>query len=98
MPAGFQQIVETDDIALDVHIRVINAIAHACLCRQVHHNVEVILSKQLIHQRLITNGALYEHMPDRTTYRRLLHQAKAVLLQCRVIVVVHIVKADHCAR
>ena len=97
MTARLQQVIETDDVGFNIDIRVVDAVTHPRLCGKVHHDVKMIISEQLIHQFFITNGAFDKHMLDRGDFSSFLHKAQPVLLQCRIIVVVHIVKADHCA-
>lgn len=48
MPARFQQVIKTDDVAFDIYIRVVDRIAHACLSGEVDHDVEMVLGEQLI--------------------------------------------------
>ena len=94
MAAGFQQIVEADDIAFDIDIRVIDGIPGARLGRKIYYNIKVILLKQRIYQNLIPNGTFYEYMLDRAVLRSLFQKAQTVLFQCRIIIVIHIIKAD----
>ena len=54
-------VVETDDITLDICLRVGDRVAHTCLCREVHDNIKLILGKELVNQRLIGNVALDMH-------------------------------------
>ncbi len=42
MAAGFQDVVETDEIAFDVSIRVRNGVANASLCCQIHNNLRLV--------------------------------------------------------
>ena len=43
MTAGFQNVVESDEVALDVSVRVRDGIADAGLCGEVHDDGEVVL-------------------------------------------------------
>ena len=53
MAAGFKDVIETDDIAFNVHIWVVDGITNTCLCCQVDHYIKVIFSEQLVDQRLV---------------------------------------------
>lgn len=53
MPAGLQNIVEPNHIGLDISIRVLNRIPNSSLRSQVHYNIKVILSKELINKSLV---------------------------------------------
>ena len=53
---GFQQIVEADDVALDVHIRVIDGITDACLGSLVHDDIEVEVSKQPVDEAPVSDA------------------------------------------
>ena len=95
MAAGLQQIVEADDIAFDIRIRVIDGISDARLRRKIYYNIKVILMKQLIYQSLISDRTFYEHVLDRAVLCRLFQKTQTILLQCRIIVTIHIIKADY---
>ena len=95
--AGFQQIVEADDVGFNIHIRMIDGVTDSRLRRKIHHDIKAVGLEEIVHQCLVADGAADEHMLDRTLLRCLLHKAQAVFLQCRIIVVVHVIKADHCA-
>ena len=62
MSAGFQQVIETDNVRFDVHVRVIDAIADTRLSRKIYYDVKVISIEELIDQCLITDGTFDEHM------------------------------------
>ena len=53
MTAGLQDIVKSNEIALDINVRMIDAVTHASLRRQVHHDIKLILLKQSIDRPLI---------------------------------------------
>ena len=98
VPAGLQNIVEADQVALDIDIRMIDRVTNACLSSQVHHNSGLVFGKYLIHQCLVCDRAADEDMLHRRSLRRILDQVQTVFLQCRIIVVAHIVKTDHSTR
>ena len=64
MAAGFEDIVEANDVALDIDIGVIDAIAHTGLGGEVHHDVEAVLGEQLIYQCLIGDATLHKLIID----------------------------------
>ncbi len=51
--AGFQDVVESDEVALDVGIRVCDGIADACLGGEVHDDGEVVLLEQVVDCSLV---------------------------------------------
>ena len=87
--AGFQNVVEADDIRLDVDVRVVDAVAHARLCREVDDDIGVIVGKDAVYKCLIRDGTL-EERPNRPrrVYGGFLDLPQAVVLERRVIVVV----------
>ena len=104
VPAGFEYIIEADDVALDIDVRILDRIAHARLRRQVDDDVEPILFKQFLDQIAIGDAAADEGvtgMPGRAGHDvcfrgRVLgvDLAEAIFLQCGIVVVVEIVEAD----
>ena len=53
MTAGFQNVVESDEVALDVGVRVRDGIADAGLGGEVHDDGEVVLFEQAVDGRLV---------------------------------------------
>ena len=93
MPAGLQDVVEPDHVALDVSIRVFDAIANARLSGQVHNDIEVVFLEEVIDEGLVGEIALDELVGMlRGFCGLLLDLAQAVLLERRIIVVVQVVK------
>ena len=60
MPTSFENIVETNDVALNIHIRVINAITYSCLSCEVHDNVKLVFLEQFVDQFAICYATLDE--------------------------------------
>ena len=60
VPAGLQDIVKADHVALNVGIRVLDAIADTRLCGQVHDDIEVVFLEEAINERLVGEVALDE--------------------------------------
>ena len=95
MPAGFQDIVESDEVALDIHVRMIDGIADARLCGEVDHDRGLVCPEDLVYKGFVSDAALHKNMPYRGRDR--IDDAKTVLLEVRIIIVIHIVEADHSA-
>ena len=96
MTARLKDIVKTDDIALDICIRVGNRIPHTRLRSKVYNNIELKLSKQRVHNSPIGDislnkvPAIYAALSSQALYAR-----EAVVLDCRVVVVVQAIKTNH---
>ena len=93
--AGFEDVVETDQVALDVDVRVIDGVADACLRRQVDDDGGLVYCEYFVDQGLVRDAASDENMPDRGVDR--VDHAKTVLLELRIIVIIHVVEADYSA-
>ncbi len=99
VPTSFQDVVEPDHVALDIGIRVFDAIADARLSGEVYDDVEVVLVEEVVYKGLIGEVALDElvGMPL-GGIGLLLDNTQAILLERRIIVVVQVVKADDVER
>ena len=95
MSAGFQDIVKTDEVALDIHVWMIDGIADASLRGEVDHDRRLVGPEDLVYKSFVSNAALHKNMPYRGRDR--IDDAKAVLLEVRIIIIIHIVEADHSA-
>ena len=95
MPAGLQDIVKADHVALDVGIRILNGIPHAGLGGQVHHNVKLIIGKQLINQRFVGQVSLDETILAFGFFARAQNDREPVVLQGRVVVIIEIIQAHN---
>ena len=91
--ARLEDVVESDQVAFDVDVRMIDGVADAGLRREVYDDVGLVGVKNLIHKAFVGDAASDKNMPDRGFDR--VDQAEAVLLELRIIVIVHIVEADH---
>ena len=91
--AGFQDVVETDQVALNVDVRMINRVADAGLCGQINYDGRLVYCKYFVDKGLIGDTAFNKDVPDGRVDR--VDHAKAVLLELRVVVIVHVVEADH---
>ena len=96
MPAGLQDVVESDHVALDIGIRVLDAIADTCLGGQVHDDVKVVLLEKVIDEGLVGEVALDELVGMPFGLRGLLLDlAQAILLERRIIVVIEVVETNY---
>ena len=60
MPTGFEDVVETNDVAFDIGVGVLDAVAHAGLGGEIDYNVEVILFEESIDEGFVGDGTLDE--------------------------------------
>ena len=92
MPACLQDVVEPDHVALDVRIRVLDAVADTRLSGQVHDDVKVVFLEETVDEGLVGKVALNELVGMlRGSRGLLLNDAQAVLLERRIVVVVQVV-------
>lgn len=90
MAAGFKNIEEADDVGIDIRARMVNAVPHTSLCRQVDDNIRLILLKQCRDRRLIRQVTL-----DKGELRILAQDLQPALLQPNIVIVIDIIKADN---
>ena len=89
VPARLQDVVEPDHIALDVRIRVLDAIPDPRLRREVHDDIEVVFLEEAVDEGLVGKVALDELVGVPRGLGGLLPDlAQAILLERRIIVVV----------
>ena len=89
---GLKDVVEADDVALDIDIGVLDAVANTCLRGKVDYDVEVVFCEESIDQFPVSDIALDELVIDGRRLR-LVQFSEAILLEGRIIVVVEIVNA-----
>ena len=58
--ASFQDIVETDEVALDVGVRVRNRITHTGLRREIHHHRKMMLREKVVDNAFVGNACFHE--------------------------------------
>lgn len=58
MAAGFQDIVETYEVALDIGIRVGDAITYTCLGCKINNDIGIVFVKDFINQCFISDISL----------------------------------------
>ena len=89
MPAGLQDVVESDHVALDIGIRVLDAIANTGLSGKVHHDVEMVFLEEAVDESLVGEVAFDELVGMLRGGRGLLLDlAQTVLLERRIVIVV----------
>ena len=99
MATCLKDVIEPDHVALDIRIRILDAIAYTRLSGQVHNNIEVIVFEETVDEGLVSEIALDELVGMlRGFIGLLLDLAQAVLLERRIIVVIQVVKADDAER
>ena len=90
MAAGFKDIEEADQIALNIGFRVKDTVPHPCLSRKVHHNVGTVFLKNTVHCRPVGDIPPYEYK-----VRENGQPAQTLLLDLHIIIVVHTVYPDN---
>ena len=93
MPASLQDVVEPDHVALDIGVRVLDAITDTSLSRQIHDDIEVVFLEDAVDEGLVGKIAFDELVGMlRGICGLLLDLAQPILLERRIIVVVQVVK------
>ena len=99
MSAGLQDVVEPDHVALDVSIRVLDAIADTGLSGKVHDDIKVVFLEEAVDEGLVGKVALDEVVGVLRGGRGLFPDlAQAILLERRIVVVVQVVEPDDAER
>ena len=88
--ASFQDIIETYQVALDIDIRIGDAISDASLSSQVDYNLWLVFGKDIEDKWLVGNISFDEL--ERRVSQQLL---ETLLLQADIVVVVHVVNTDN---
>ena len=55
MAASLQEVVEADEVALDIGIRIGDRVTNTSLCCKVDHNGNLVLGKYLLYSILVCN-------------------------------------------
>ena len=85
--AGFKNVVEPDQVALNVDVRVIDGVADACLRGKIDHDRGPVYCEYFVDKSFVCDAASDERIDH----------AEAVFLEFRIIVIIHVVEADHSA-
>ena len=107
MAAGFQNVQESDQVALQVGVGVRDRVAYASLGSEVYHLVELFFGKELVEGFLVVDAHFYE---SAVLVLGALHQgavgevvaglfdsafAESTVLEACIIIVVDVVEAHH---
>ena len=60
MTAGFEDVVETDEIGFYISVWIGDAVSHTCLCGEIDHDLRLVLLKSSVNERLVRQIALDE--------------------------------------
>ena len=90
MTAGFEDVVEADEVRFDIGVRVGDGVAYARLGGEIDRDLRLVLLEDVLDERLIRQIAFDEGKT--IVCRKLL---EAMFLQAHIIVIVHGVEADY---
>ena len=65
MTTGFENVVETNYVAIYVCVGIGDRVPHTCLCREIDYNVKMVLLEKLVNEGLIRDGTFNEDMLHR---------------------------------
>ena len=89
MPAGLQDVVEPDHVALDVRIRILDAITDTGLSGKVHNDIELVFIEEAIDESLVGEVSFDELVGvPFGDIGLLLDDTETILLERRIVVVV----------
>ena len=89
--AGLEDVVETDEVALDVGVGIGDAVAHACLGGEVNHYRYLVFGEDCLHGCLVGDGGVDE---GPVALQRL-YLLQAFILDVDIVVVGDAVDADY---
>ena len=99
VPTRLQDVVEPDHVALDVRIRVLDAVPDPRLRRKVHDDIELVFLEDPVDEGLVGKVAFDEVVGMlRGGLGLLPGLAQAILLERRIVVVVQVVEPDDAQR
>ena len=87
MAAGFQNVIEANQVCFHIGIRVRNGIADTRLRTEVHYDFRLILLKDRFDHSLVCQIAFYE-----TEIFKLFEFVQAGFFQAHIIVAVHVIQ------
>src|SRR5450631_3473980 len=90
MAAAFQNIECTDHVTVDVAVRILQRIAHTCLCTKMHHSLEFLACKQFRDPCLISK--VHAH---KTESRLPLQALEPRDFKSHVVIVIQVIEPDH---
>ena len=86
---GFENVIETNKVTLNIGIRIGNTVTNTSLCRKINHHIKVIISKKPINKSLVRKVTL-----DKGVVLELLKLRQTGLLDADVIIIVHVVQTN----
>ena len=92
--AGFKNVVETDEVALDIGVRVRDGVTDARLCSEIHDNSEMIFFKEAVNCSFIRKVRFHESPFFAGRNRERFDFLEAFVLDVHVIVVGDGIKTD----
>ena len=72
--AGFQDVVEADQVAFDIDIRMVDGVADTGLGGKVDDHGGLVFGKDLVNETFVRDGAFDEDMLDRARFCSFLDQ------------------------
>lgn len=91
VPAAFEHVERSGDVAADVSVRVLQRIAHTRLRTEMHHALESFPCKKLGHRLEVGEIDFHE-----TKVTVLFQSCEARPFERDIVVFIQIVEADHC--
>ena len=90
MTAGLEDIIESDEVRLDICVRIGYRIAHSGLGSEINDYVEIILREEFVNQRFISDVAT-----NKSPFAvQCLYLRETEIFEGRIVIIVHIVNAD----
>jgi hypothetical protein len=93
VPARLQNIVKTDNISLNVRVRIRDGVTNPRLRCQIHNNLWAIRVKNFFDRRLVRNAFLHKYK-----IRKCRKLRKTALFQTHIVIIIHIVYSDNSRR
>ena len=53
MPTSFKYVVETNEVALDISIRICDTVTYTCLCCEIYYNSYLVFGENLFYGFLV---------------------------------------------
>ena len=90
MAAGFQNIIETDQVRLDIGIGIGDGITYTRLCSQIHHNSWLVCTENILNQIRVRDVS-FDKIPGRIRmlFRFLFNLLQSPFLHFNRIIIGH---------
>ena len=59
MPASFEDVHKSDQIGIDIRMRVRQRIANSCLGSEIDHKIKLVLAEKLLNRRSVSQVAAH---------------------------------------